>query len=188
MIKLKKYYIYYNEKEDLYYLDKSYPYKKSHKYCGNQKKGNAIASAFRAINLANQNVPADTFVKVLFQLEKFDLANEYNPVNSTFISKKAGVYSILGTISFSPNNPNIDYRARIEIRINGNPAVAIDNDFFGGGVNFANAVNVSTILQLEAGDRVEIFAESSVDGTILTDTDGVISTHFEAARFPSPTR
>lgn len=188
MIKLKKYYIYYNEKEDLYYLDKSYPYKKSHKYCGNQKKRNAIASAFRAINLANQNVPADTFVKVLFQFAQFDLANEYTPVNSTFISKKAGIYSILGTISFSPNNPNIDYRARIEIRINGNPAVAIDNDFFGEGVNFANAVNVSTILQLEAGYRVEIFAESSVDGTILTDTDGIISTYFEAARFLSPIR
>lgn len=98
------------------------------------------------------------------------------------------MYSILGTISFSPNNPNIGYRARIEIRINGNPTIAIDNDFFGRGVNFANAVNVSTILQLEAGDRVEIFAESSVDGTTLTDTDGVISTHFEAARFSSPTR
>lgn len=123
-----------------------------YKYCDNQKKGNAIASAFRAINLANQNVSADT-VKVLFPLEQFDLANEYNLVNSRFIPKEAGVYSIIGAISFSPNNLNIDYRARIEI-----------------------------------GDRVEIFAESSVDGTILTDTDGVISTHFEAARFPSPTR
>jgi len=49
-------------------------------------------------------------------------------------------------------------------------------------------VNFSTILKLEAGDRVNIFAQNSVDGTILTDTNGVISTHFEAARFSSPTR
>jgi len=46
VIKLKKYDIYYNEKEDVYYLDKSYPYKKLHKYCGNQKKGNTISFSF----------------------------------------------------------------------------------------------------------------------------------------------
>jgi len=33
--------------------------------------------------------------------------------------KKTGVYSILGTTSLSYNNPNLDYRARVEIRING---------------------------------------------------------------------
>lgn len=74
----------------------------------------------------------------------------------------------------------------VEIRVNGNPAVAIDNDFFGRGLNFANVVNVSTILQLEAGDRVEIFAQSSTSGIIRANDNGVVSTHFEAARFPSP--
>ncbi|MDI3089719.1 ABC transporter permease [Priestia megaterium] len=143
-------------------------------------------SAFRAINLANQTVPANTFVKVLYQLEEFDLANEYNPANSTFIPKKRGVYLVLGTIGFSPNNINLAYRTRVEIRVNGNPAIAIDNDFFGEGLNFANAVNVSTILELEAGDRVEIFAQNSIAGIIPANNNGAISTHFEAARFPSP--
>jgi hypothetical protein len=215
VITIKKYYFHCNDNHDKYYVYKSHHSKKSHDcycnhdskkshdcycnhdsekshdcYCNHKKddckKENTRESAFRAINLVNQTVPANTFVKVLYQFEEFDLANEYNPANSTFIPKKRGVYSVLGTISFSPNNINQAYRTRIEIRVNGNPAVAIDNDFFGAGQNFANAVNVSTILELEAGDRVEIFAQNSTAGVIRANDNGVVSTHFEAARFPSP--
>ncbi|MES9743758.1 hypothetical protein ABWK24_16850 [Priestia megaterium] len=42
----------------------------------------------------------------------------------------------------------------------------------------------NTIYNLEAGDRVEVFVQSSIAGTIVTSEDG---SHFEAARFPSPT-
>ncbi|PGS51663.1 ABC transporter permease [Bacillus sp. AFS041924] len=144
-----------------------------------------IASAFRAVNNANQTVPVNTFVKVNYHLKQFDLANEYNPLLSTFRPNKNGVYLISATISFSPND-NVSYRARIEIRVNGRPAVAIDNDFF-GPINFGNVVNVSTILKLRALDKVEVFAQSSAAGFIAVNTDGQASTHFEAARFPSPT-
>ncbi|GLV65622.1 hypothetical protein Bmyc01_42910 [Bacillus mycoides] len=140
------------------------------------------ASAFRARNMLDQNVPANTFVKVLFQNEQFDLANEYNPAISIFIPKTRGVYSVIGKIAFAPNNTNLNYRARVEIRVNGNPAIAIDNDFF-GPINFTNAVAVSSIIQLNAGDLVEVFAQSSKAGVISAAEDGA---HFEAARFPSP--
>ncbi len=53
-----------------------------------------------ARNTVDQTVPANTFVKVLFQDEQFDLANEYNPATSIFIPKTRGVYSIIGTIGF----------------------------------------------------------------------------------------
>lgn len=142
-------------------------------------------SAFRAVNNANQALPANTPTKVLYQVEQFDLANEYTPGSSTFQPEKRGVYSIIGTMSFFPNDPTINYRARVEIRINGNATIAVDNDFFGGGVVFSNVVAVSSIVQLEANDRVEIFAESNTAGTIML--DGLNSTHFEAARLPSPT-
>ncbi|MCQ6357693.1 MULTISPECIES: ABC transporter permease [Bacillus] len=155
------------------------------KCCDNEKDKLVRASAFRAVSTVDQNVTANTFVKVLFPNEQFDLANEYNPVTSEFIPKTRGVYSIIGTISFAPNDSNTNYRARVEIRVNDNPAIAIDNDFF-GPPNFANVVAVSTILQLHAGDVVEIFAESDVDGLIIQNDPGFISTHFEAARFPSP--
>ncbi len=70
----------------------------------------------------------------------------------------------------------------MEIRVNGNPAIAIDNDFF-GPINFTNSVAVSSIIQLNAGDLVEVFAQSSIAGVIGAAEDGA---HFEAARFPSP--
>jgi hypothetical protein len=143
----------------------------------------AIASAFRAVNMtSDQPVPANAFVKVIFPTVQFDLATEYNPATSTFIPAKNGVYSILGTIGFLPNDPNVNYRTRIEIRVNGNPANAIDNDFFGAGVLTANAVQVSTILQLLANEQVEVYATSSTPGIITSAEDG---SRFEAARFPS---
>jgi hypothetical protein len=149
------------------------------------KKGSMRESAFRALNLTMpQNVSANTFVKAVFPTEQFDLANEYNPITSTFRPKKDGVYSIIATIGFSPNDQMLDYRTRIEIRVKGTTAIAIDNDFFGGNTPFVNAVSVSTIYNLEAGDRLEVFVQSSIAGTIVTSEDG---SHFEAARFPSPT-
>ncbi|MGX5568747.1 hypothetical protein ACWKT7_23870 [Bacillus toyonensis] len=154
--------------------------------CGNKKEELVRASAFRAVNTVNQPILANTSVKVLFQNEQFDLANEYNPVTSTFMPKTRGVYSVLGNITFSPNDINVNYRARVEIRVNGNTAIAIDNDYFGTGVFFNNDVSVTSILQLEAGDVVEIFAESSIDGVIVQNVNGLNTVHFEAARFPSP--
>ncbi|WP_430476840.1 C1q-like domain-containing protein [Bacillus cereus] len=163
--------------------------KKNHDCCKKTSKCYADkdklvrVSAFRARNTVNQTVPANTFVKVLFQNEQFDLANEYNPVTSIFIPKTRGVYSIIGTIGFFPNDINLNYRARVEIRVNGNAAIAIDNDFF-GPISFGNVVSVSTIVQLNEGDQVEVYAQSSIDGVISPSEDGA---HFEAARFPSPT-
>ncbi|WP_393959469.1 hypothetical protein [Priestia megaterium] len=172
----------YGRKEDLY--EESHDWACKYKE-DKGKKGSTRESAFRALNLTMpQNVPADTFVKAVFPTEQFDLANEYNPITSTFRPKKDGVYSLIATVGFSPNDQMLDYRTRIEIRVNGTTAIAIDNDFFGGNTPFVNAVSVSTIYNLEAGDRVEVFVQSSIPGTIVTSEDG---SHFEAARFPSPT-
>ena len=140
-------------------------------------------SAFRAVNTSTEQiVPADTPVKVIFPTEQFDLANEYDPATSTFIPKTTGVYSISGEIGFFPDDPNLNYRTRIEIRVNGTQIIAIDNDFFGGGLAFGNVVTVSTIYQLNEGDQVEVFAQSNISGTIIVSEDG---SRFEAARFPS---
>ena len=137
-------------------------------------------SAFRAIKNANQAVPANTFVKVLYQNEQFDLANEYNPATSTFVPSEDGVYLVIGSMSFDPTNNNVPYRARIEIRVNGATNASIDNDFFGPS-NFNNAVSVSSILRLQAGDVVEIFATSSIAG-VIAPGGADNATHFEAAR------
>ncbi|MFI8654013.1 hypothetical protein [Priestia megaterium] len=172
------------KKDDKYHVERSYSSKKHHhSSCAQGKQGNTRDSAFRALNLTNQPVSVNISVKVSYQFKQFDLANEYNPVTSVFRPKKDGVYSLVATIGFLPNDTTVDYRARVEIRVNGTAVIAIDNDFFEGNTIFVNVVSVSTIYNLEKGDRVEVFAESNVDGTIVT-TENV--SHFEAARFPSP--
>ena len=50
-------------------------------------------------------------------------------------------------------------------------------------ISFGNVVSVSTIVQLNAGDEVEVYAQSSIDGVLSPLEDGA---HFEVARFPSP--
>ncbi|MGN4289687.1 C1q-like domain-containing protein [Bacillus cereus group sp. MYBK87-2] len=156
--------------------------------CSDDKKDKVVrVSAFRAASVAAQNAPANTEIKVLFQNEQFDLANEYNPVTSTFIPAKKGVYSINTTVTFDPVDNNVNYRALVRIFVNGVPTDAADNDFFGASA-FSNLVNVSTILQLQAGDRVEVFAQGNVNGMINANNIAIANaTHFEAARFPSPT-
>lgn len=67
---------------------------------------------------------------------------------------------------------------------------ASDNDFYGETFFNANAVSVNTILRLNAGDQVDVVVTSSVAGSIglnnMNPNSSNLSTHFEAARFPSP--
>ena len=61
-------------------------------------------------NTVNQPVPANTFVKVLFQNEQFDLANEYNPATS-ILFRRLKEYTLLLNDWFFPNDPSLNYRA-----------------------------------------------------------------------------
>ncbi|WP_223701190.1 hypothetical protein [Sutcliffiella deserti] len=138
--------------------------------------------AFRAVNNLQQRIDEiDVFEKVLFQNEQFDIGNVYNSNNSTFVPREDGVYYVAGTVSFLPDSTTEDYRVRVEIRVNGF-SVAADNDYW-GEINqqfvYVNAINVSTILQLEAGDLVEVFITSTTPGTILINEPS-FSTRFEA--------
>lgn len=152
---------------------------------GNGNGDHEETAAFRAVNNQDQRVAVvDDFYKVLFQEEQFDIGNIYNAATSTFVPLQAGVYSVAGTVTFLPDSTTTEYRVRVEIHVNG-VSVAADNDYWGDidvtGVRFVNAINVSTILQLQAGDLVEVFVTSTTPGVILTDTPS-FSTRFEAAK------
>ncbi len=149
--------------------------------CCNKKKKSVRPSAFRAVNnTAEQSVTADTpVVPVLYPDKIFDLNNEYDPVASTFTPKQDGVYSIIASVSFAGRT--INFRVLTSIQINGNPVVA-DNDFF-GEIPFSDVTSVSAILQLTAGDKVNVSAVSSTEGFLLANP---LVMHFEAARLPSP--
>ncbi|WP_404445866.1 hypothetical protein LG307_20230 [Sutcliffiella horikoshii] len=140
--------------------------------------------AFRAAKVDWQDYDnADELVKVFFTGVQFDNGDIYNANTSTFVPSEDGVYFVAGKVTFFPKNDAIPFRARLEVRVNGE-SVAADNEYFLSGVVpsmvFANIVNTSTILQLQAGDLVEIFFTSTSRGIIDDDRDGS-STRFEAA-------
>ncbi|PPA70342.1 C1q-like domain-containing protein [Jeotgalibacillus proteolyticus] len=146
------------------------------------KKKKSKPSAFRAVSGADQRVEANEQTKVLFEAINFDLDEEYQPVQSVFVPKEDGIYVISSTFSFQPDVTDENYRTRIQIQKNGDPAVDGDNDFWGTGVDFKNAVQTSSILELEAGDRVEIFAQSTLAGFIKINQPGLSITYFSADR------
>ncbi|RDI37932.1 ABC transporter permease [Falsibacillus pallidus] len=153
---------------------------KKHRKDGKHK--NRRESAFRAINTKAQPVEANQTVKVYFDREEFDLGHEYEPCPSVFEPRNDGVYLITTTVGFQPESFNENYRARVEFRINGQPFEAADNDFWGTGVPYANAVAVTAILKLEADDTVEVFVQSSVAGSILASVPGSGVNSFSGAR------
>ena len=193
-------------------------------HCDNKKHNLVRASAFRA----NKNTPQlyeaaiTPSVKVLFQTEQFDLADEYNPHISTFIPTKDGIYEITAKVSFCPsksksndssknkkdnckcdycsknscncdycrkhhsskdkkkNSSKEEYVASISINVNGDN-LDIVNDFLEKSRPIG--LSVTTILQLQAGDRVQVLFSAGANGEILAEAS---LTNFQAARFPSP--
>ncbi|MDA2452698.1 hypothetical protein PDN63_30620 [Bacillus cereus] len=139
-----------------------------------------LESAFRAFKSIDQSVTANTLSIVTFETTQFDLNGEYDGV-STFIPQQDGVYLIITTIIFSPTDDTLNYVTEVFITVN-SALIAGDDSFFGGNTGLLNAVTVSTIVQLNAGDMVQVQAGSTIDGAIASP----LLTNFQAARFPSP--
>ncbi|SDH83946.1 hypothetical protein [Alteribacillus bidgolensis] len=151
-------------------------------------------SAFRAIG-TQQLIPANTVTKVNFPTERFDAAGEYDPATSTFIPETDGVYNIIATVNFIPNfnDRDINFVARVNIRLNGNFVIGVDTSYrlagnVAGQQNPPNIVNASTVVELQAGDRVDVTAQSSRAVNIspsIGAEENIDATFFAAARFPS---
>ncbi|WP_051725897.1 C1q-like domain-containing protein [Bacillus gaemokensis] len=138
--------------------------------------------AFRAVNFAApQDVTANIPVQVQFPDFEFNVNSGYDPGTSRFFPSQNGVYSVIASIRFDPENITDNYSILIEIRLNDTTIAAEDNDFaFAGAINI---ISVAAILQLQTGDKLEVFVTSTVNGFIQRRRS---ATHFEAARFPSP--
>ncbi|MDR6555056.1 C1q-like domain-containing protein [Paenibacillus qinlingensis] len=137
-------------------------------------------SAFRASANVNQQLPSfSATTKVLFTLEIFDLNNEYNTATSTFTPTYSGIYAVTVTLSLNPKS-GTNYTA--DIRVNGNTQISIRYEP-NGAPSLVETMLLNGILQLQAGDIVQVFAiNPQGEGRILGNPTG---THFEAARFPS---
>ncbi|HFJ9465858.1 hypothetical protein NST86_32180 [Bacillus sp. FSL L8-0199] len=147
--------------------------------------GSVPQSAFRAENSVSQQINGTT-TQILFPTLIFDLNGEYDSLNSTFVPKQSGVYSIVASVVGSPDSAAIDQRLTLLIRVNGNNIVRVDNY----RVNFSQSVfnmgtTASTIYSLNAGDQVDVvaFFTSLGPGTTI---GGNNLNFFAAARVPSP--
>ncbi|WP_406620928.1 C1q-like domain-containing protein [Bacillus atrophaeus] len=140
---------------------------------------NQPISAFRAVNSTAQSLPANAASGVLFQNEQFDLANEYNPNTSTFTPRTTGVYSLIASVEFQ-TTAIVDFTFEVVFLVN-QDVVGGDNEFRGGAL--PAIVTINDILQLNAGDTVTVAMRSTAAGAVQVST----STHFAAARLPSPT-
>ncbi len=153
------------------------------------KPTKAKPSGFKAFNESSeQNVIAeDPVFPVFYPDVEFDLNNEYDPMTNTFTPKQDGMYLIIASIGFFPEDETLNYRLVLNIRVNTIPVVS-DSEFFSGvPLPIGDIVTVSGILQLNAGDDVQISLFSSVDGSIAPEPDSTrLTIHFEAARLPSP--
>ncbi|GGB44597.1 C1q-like domain-containing protein [Fictibacillus barbaricus] len=130
-------------------------------------------SAFRAIKTVGQQVLQNVPTQVLYPVEQYDTNNEYDPATSTFIPKQSGVYSIIASILVS-SSPDVSFR--INIRVNGND-VASDNE--NSTITQLTGLSVSTNIRLQAGDRVQVFAEVPQFSILVGDE---AFSHFEATR------
>ncbi|WP_127484259.1 hypothetical protein [Paenibacillus ehimensis] len=139
-----------------------------------RKKHPKHRSAFKAIAGFNQRLYPDELTKVWFQVEEFDLNNEYHPAASIFCPKCTGVYSLTASVSFQ----TVDFTpvtAHLQIRINGVPKMSDQENVS----SRRGIIDASGIIQLKAGDKVEVFVKIYGERAEIL---GGLATRFEGAR------
>ncbi|PEN77539.1 ABC transporter permease [Bacillus toyonensis] len=149
--------------------------------CHNKKDDLVRESGFRAASATNMPLPPNFGTKVLFPIEEFDLANEYNAATSTFVAKTAGLYFFTASVQIQPNNPDVDFQIIIAFIKNG-VLVSLDDEFKGRLGRLNPVVEVNDVLLLNAGDTIEVRALTTTPGLVI---QGAPSTHFAAGRFSS---
>ncbi|WGT41434.1 ABC transporter permease [Lysinibacillus sp. 1 U-2021] len=145
---------------------------------------NTIYSAFRADTSGSLDQILDGTLpveKVFFKNEIFDIENEYDSSTSTFTAKHSGVYHFIASLHFLPLSFVKDFQVRVQIFVNGSVNAA-DVEFQGTESSFTLGIEINSIVQLNAGDYVEVFASSTIRGILVQD----LGNTFAGARFPSP--
>ena len=141
----------------------------------------ATGSAFRALASNNQSILPLSRTKIQFANEQFDINNEYTPSSSTFAPKQTGIYSIDSSVVFGPSVTNQLTSISMNVLVN-NAVVATTLKNFVPAAAFS--VEVSAILRLRPGDRVEITFTANREGQIfLSELGNQVFTAFQAARF-----
>ncbi len=100
---------------------------------------------------------------MLFNTELFDLGGNYNPATGKFTAPTTGVYQFnVGSYKSEPAN------SRHAIQVYKNAAFLLTMEYWYNGVtNNNNVRNGSVLLQLNAGDTIEIWFQQTVASTFI---------------------
>ncbi|PEJ95066.1 NTTRR-F1 domain [Bacillus wiedmannii] len=140
-------------------------------------------SAFRAEKLGSQDFVEVSDIQVSYEDQIFDLNDEYDPFTSTFIPKQGGVYFVFAMVEAQLFGFDINHIAILKIYVN-NILTLSSTGGYSVGLPVTPTLSVSGIIHLNAGDAVTVrYISLSSAGVIDGFPD---SSHFEAARFPSP--
>jgi len=124
-----------------------------------------VGASFNAYNSTNQQLIGGAYMKVVFDTKRFDTTStSYNTTFNRFTANKTGIYIVKSTITFNSNLTT--YYGNIYIYKNGVQYIFLTG-CGGNGTSFANN-NASTIMQLNAGDYVEIWGVASINVTITS--------------------
>ncbi|MCU4967892.1 ABC transporter permease [Bacillus toyonensis] len=142
------------------------------------------ASGFRALASFIQPVFASFPLKLMFMNVQFDLKKEYE-LPSTFVPKSGGVYTVSANAAFNPENLTKNSLVILNIHVN-DILVATNNELFVSGMGTL-IIEVNTIIQLKAKDRVEVFILALDNGRVFpASSSSSFMTSFQAIRSPSP--
>ena len=124
-----------------------------------------VGASFNAYNSTNQQLIGGAYMKVVFNTKRFDTTStSYDTTFNRFTANKTGIYIVNAVVTFNSNLTT--YYGNIFVYKNGVQYIFLTG-CGGNGTTFANN-NASTIMQLNAGDYIEIYATASINVTITS--------------------
>lgn len=151
---------------------------------GTVAQAEIVVQATRSANLSAANNSA---TKIQYNTERKDVYGEFDPAtNYRFMAKRAGAYSLTGSVYLAATTATVDLRA--DIYKNG-AAVAYKPNSKSGATSLPSSIHFEHSLDLVAGDYVEIYLYQSNSAssalTIAGDDTVPYLTALTIKRFPT---
>lgn len=129
---------------------------------------------------ANQTGVGDaTFTKVAWNTKRYDVGLNFDATtNRRFTAPVAGFYQLFAYLSFTYSGGAVGVSCITAMYVNGAEVRRADTNSTSAGVNSVMSAQLSEVLQLAAGDYVEIYGYSDVTSGTVNIIGGAIAARF----------